>query len=60
MQAVGLDEPAGTLHMLPLIDFPACDLGLGFDWLLPAGRSALEHHLFPVPVPVSFGFVLQE
>lgn len=48
-QAAGVEEPAGATHMLPLLDFPVFDIGLRYEWVLPGGRSSLEHHLFPVP-----------
>ena len=52
-QAGDLEEPAGLLHALPLVDFPQMAVSFQYEWLLPNGRNASDHHLFPVPVPVS-------
>ena len=52
MQAAGLDQPAGTLLALPLLDFPFGQYVLSSDWHLPNGRDGNQHHLFPVPVPI--------
>lgn len=48
IQACNLDEPAEQLHDLPLIDFPSIIFGITLLWQLPGGRSALDHHLFPL------------
>ena len=52
-QAGDLEEPAGLLHAFPLVDFPQMAVSFQYEWLLPNGRNASDHHLFPVPVPVS-------
>lgn len=53
MQACGLDEPSEQLHSLPLLDFPCLGIKLSYTWLLADNRSANEHHLFPIALPVS-------
>jgi len=51
LQAAGLDQPAGTLLALPLLDFPCGQYILSSNWRLSSGRNGNQHHLFPVPVP---------
>ena len=51
LQAAGLDQPAGTMFALPLLDFPYGHYTMSANWHLPDGRNGDQHHLFPVPVP---------
>ena len=51
MQAAGLDQPAGTLLALPLLDFPCGRYVLSSNWRLPSGRDGNQHHLFPIELP---------
>ncbi|KAK9806263.1 hypothetical protein WJX72_007766 [[Myrmecia] bisecta] len=49
--AAGTDQPAGTLFMLPLVDFPTAQLVISSTWHLPDGRSPDDHHIFPLDPP---------
>jgi len=51
LQAAGLDQPAGTLLALPLLDFPCGQYILSSNWHLSNGRDGNQHHLFPLAVP---------
>ena len=51
-QAAGLDQPAGTLLALPLLDFPCGRYILSSNWQLPNGRNGDQHHLFPLESPI--------
>jgi hypothetical protein len=51
LQAAGLDQPAGTLLALPLLDFPCGQYILSSNWHLSDGRNGNQHHLFPLAVP---------
>lgn len=51
LQAAGLDQPAGTMLALPLLDFPHGEYILSSEWHHSNGRNGQQHHLFPVPVP---------
>lgn len=50
-QAAGLEQPAGSMLALPLLDFPNGQYILSSNWRLPNGRDGNQHHLFPVEVP---------
>ncbi|KAL0027199.1 hypothetical protein WJX77_002651 [Trebouxia sp. C0004] len=50
-KAAGLDQPAGTLLALPLLDFPCGQYILSSNWHMSSGRDGNQHHLFPVCVP---------
>ncbi|KAL0047867.1 hypothetical protein WJX82_001975 [Trebouxia sp. C0006] len=50
-KAAGLDQPAGTLLALPLLDFPCGQYILSSKWHLSNGRDGKQHHLFPLAVP---------
>ena len=51
IQAGGLEQPAGSMLVLPLLDFPNGQYILSSTWRLPNGRDGNQHHLFPVEVP---------
>jgi hypothetical protein len=46
-EGAGVDQPAGTLLVLPFARMPAARLRLKLDWKLPNGRQPDQHHLFP-------------
>ncbi|KAL0030048.1 hypothetical protein WJX79_003167 [Trebouxia sp. C0005] len=50
-KTAGLDQPAGTLLALPLLDFPCGQYILSSKWHLSSGRDGNQHHLFPLAVP---------
>ncbi|GAB4818387.1 hypothetical protein N2152v2_005433 [Parachlorella kessleri] len=45
-EAAGVDQPAGTLLVLPFASMPAAEFRLKLDWRLPKGRQPDQHHLF--------------
>lgn len=49
LQAADVHEAGERVRTLSLLDFPTLALTLDNDWLLPNGRSSLQHHLFPAP-----------
>lgn len=54
LQAAGITkQPAATLHILPLCELPFLEALLTPTWHLPNDRDQQQHHLFPVPLPVS-------
>lgn len=46
-QAGGLEQPAGSMLALPLLDFPNGQFILSSTWHLANGRDGNQHHLFP-------------
>lgn len=52
LQAAGLEQAAGTLFALPLVDFPAGYVRAALQWDLCRGRHADDHHLHPATPPV--------
>ena len=51
IQAAGLEQPAGSMLALPLLDFPNGQYILSSEWRLSNGRDRNQHHLFPIDVP---------
>lgn len=53
-EGASVDQPAGTLLVLPFARLPTAHFRLKTDWKLPNGRSPEQHHLFP-HVPLGGG-----